>query len=202
MSLTLIIVVFTVIISITAFSNENILNKLMLWPRRMDNPREYYRLLTSGFIHGDWGHLFFNMLALYSFGINVEAIYSMEGMGVSLFLLLYLTSIVVASLPSFIKHRNDPYYRALGASGGVSAVVFSSIYFMPWHKIFVLFLPVPGIIAAVAFLIYSAAMAKKGQDNIGHDAHFWGAVYGFVFTLVFAEDHGRFFFQQLMHPRF
>lgn len=202
MGFTLILVILTVLVSIAAFQNEATMNKLMLWPRKMDNAAEYYRLLTSGFIHADWGHLIFNMIALYSFGQNVESIFAYSGMGTGLFVMLYLTSIVVASLPSFIKHKNNSFYRSLGASGGVSAIIFSSVYFMPWNKIYLIFIPIPGILAAVGFLVYSATMSKKGNDNIGHDAHFWGAVYGFVFTLVFAPDHGRMFLEQLMHPSF
>ncbi|MBS1772276.1 MAG: rhomboid family intramembrane serine protease [Bacteroidetes bacterium] len=201
MSATIIIVVITVIISLAAFNNGEVLNKLMLWPRRMDNPSEYYRLITSGFIHADYIHLFFNMYALYAFGRYVEEFYDEIGHPY-LFPVMYLTGIVASSLPSFAKHRNDSYYRALGASGGVSAVLFAFIYFAPWTKIYIIVFPVPGIIAAVGYLVYSAYMNKKGTDNVGHDAHFWGAVYGFLFTLLFDPTHGRIFFEQLMHPHF
>lgn len=202
MSFTLIILIVTVITSLAAFRNHGLFDKLILWPRVMNTPSEYHRLLTSGFIHADYGHLFFNMFTLFFFGQNVEMIFTGYGIGVHMFVVLYLTAIIVASLPSLIKHRNNGYYRSLGASGGVSAIVFSSIYFMPWSKIYVFFLPIPGIVAGVAFLAYSAYMSKRGSDNIGHDAHFWGAVYGFLFTLAFSPDHGSIFLQELMHPRF
>jgi membrane associated rhomboid family serine protease len=202
MSLTLIVVAITVLVSLAAMNNSELLNKLILWPRRMDNPSEYYRLITSGFIHADYMHLAFNMIALYSFGRFLEQIFAMYLGSSYLFLILYLTGIVAASLPSYMKHRHDSYYRALGASGGVSAMIFSFIYFAPWSKINIIVIPLPGIVFGVAYLAYSAYAQKKGQDNIGHDAHFWGAVYGFVFTLLFEPSHGRIFIEQLMHPYF
>ena len=202
MSYTLIIVVVTVLVSLAAFNNHELLNKLMLWPKRMDQPSEYYRLVSSGFIHADYIHLIFNMLALFLFGRQVETFFLLFGIPVIMFPIMYLVGIMVASLPSFIKHRHDGYYRSLGASGGVSAVLFSFVYFAPWAKIFIWFIPVPGIIAAVGYLIYSATMSKKGIDNVNHDAHFYGAVFGFVFTLLFAADHGRLFMDQLLHPTF
>ncbi len=177
------------------------MNKLILWPAGMDKPNEYYRVLTCGFIHADYMHLAFNMLALYMFGQQVEGYYGLIGHPM-LFPVMYLTGIVASSLPSYAKHKNNSYYRSLGASGGVSAVLFAFVYFAPWQIIYVWFIPIPGIIAGVAYLVYSAYMSKKGADNIGHDAHFWGAVYGFLFTLLFDPTHGRIFFQQLINPSF
>lgn len=201
MSYTIIIVILTAIISYSAFTNDTLYNRLILWPKRMDTPNEYYRLLSSGFIHADWMHLIFNMLALFLFGRYVESYFASLGKP-ALFIALYLGGIVAASLPSFIKHRNDGYYRSLGASGGVAAVLFAFVYFAPWEVIYVWFIPVPAIIAAVGYLIYSAYMSRQGKDNINHDAHFWGAVYGFLFTLLFDPTHGRIFFEQVIHPSF
>jgi membrane associated rhomboid family serine protease len=167
----------------------------------MDNPAEYYRLLTSGFIHADWPHLIFNMLTLYFFGENVEYYFTALGKPV-LYPLLYTLGIITASLPSFAKHRNNGYYRSLGASGGVAAILFSFVYMAPWAVIRVWFVPIPAIIAAVLYLAYSAYMSRKSSDNINHDAHFWGAVFGFAFTLVFDPSHGRLFFDQIVRPSF
>ena len=202
MDYTLIILVLTVVISLSAFNNQQISEKLILWPRRMDQPGEYYRLLTSGFIHADYMHLIFNMLALFFFGRAVEQMYEIVGIPKALYLVLYLAGIVAASLPSFARHRNNPYYRSLGASGGVSAVLFAFVYFAPWQIIYVWFIRVPGIIAAVAYVVYSAYMSKKGQSYVNHDAHLFGALFGFVFTLLFAPDHGKNFIAQLMNPSF
>jgi membrane associated rhomboid family serine protease len=119
-----------------------------------------------------------------------------------MFLVMYLLAIIVASLPSFYKNRNNSYYRALGASGGVSAVLFSFIYFQPWAVINIWFIPCPAILAGIGYLVYSAYMSGKGRDNVGHDAHLWGAVWGLVFTFFYDPTHGQNFIIQLMHPHF
>jgi membrane associated rhomboid family serine protease len=192
----IITVVITVLISMAAFNNEALANKLILWPRYMDSPQEYYRLLSSGFIHADWNHLIFNMISLYFIGSSAEYIL---GMG---FLTLYLTGIIVSSLPSFLKHRNNSYYRSLGASGGVASVMFFFIYFAPWSKLYIIFLPIgiPAIIFGVLYLIYEAYMAKKGGGYMNHDAHFWGAVYGLAYALVIDPTHGKLFINSIMNP--
>ena len=202
MSFTLIIIVVTTLVSLAAFNNVSLNEQLILWPRRMQQPKEYYRLVTSGFIHADMIHLFFNMFTLYFFGRNVEMVYSLLGLPKFAFLILYLLGIVVASLPSFFKHRNNSYYRSLGASGGVAAVLFAFVYFAPWETIYLWFIPIPAIVAAIAYLVYSAYMSRKTGDNINHDAHFYGAVFGFVFTMIFDPSHGKLFIQQLMQPHF
>ena len=202
MSFTLAIIILTALISVGAFSNEPLLYKLILWPKRMDNPNEYYRLLTSGFIHADWQHLVFNMLTLYFFGSMVEEfLYADKHY---LFVVLYLSGIVASSLPSFVKNRNNSYYRSLGASGGVAAILFASIYFNPWEPIRFLFIPfnIPGVFFALGYLAYSAYMDKKGGSNIAHDAHLWGAVYGFLFALLFNLSHIQEFIQTITHPQF
>ena len=200
MSISLIIVIITAIISYLAFQDENLNNKLILWPRRMDNPAEYYRFLTSGFIHGDWNHLIFNMYALYAFGSITEQFIAND----FLFVILYLTGIIIASIPSFLKNRNNSYYRSLGASGGVSAIVFFVIYCSPWSRMGIIFLPflnIPSILFAVLYLMYSAFMSKRGSDNVNHDAHIWGSLYGMVFAFLVDPTHGRFFLNEIMHPR-
>jgi len=202
MSYSIIFVIVTVLVSLAAFNNDQLRGKLIFWPWRMnDNPGEYYRFITSGFIHADYIHLFFNMFALFGFGQAVEMYFEYIGKPY-IFPVMYLTGIIASSLPAYAKHKNHSYYSALGASGGVSAVMFAYVYFAPWQIIKVWFIPIPGIVGAIAYLAYSAYMGKKGNDNIGHDAHFYGAVYGFLFTLLFDPTHGRIFFEQLMHPSF
>ncbi|MEZ5015977.1 MAG: rhomboid family intramembrane serine protease [Flavipsychrobacter sp.] len=203
MSINIIIILITVGISISAFNNIGLFNKLILWPNRMDTPREYYRLLSSGFIHADYMHLAFNMFTLFFFGDAIESIFRFHGLATFMFPILYLTGIIAAALPSFVKHRANYGYRALGASGGVSAILFSFVYFAPWEKIYLFgVIGIPSILAAVAYLIYSAYMSKKGMDNVGHDAHFYGAIYGFLFTLLFEPSHGKVFIEQIMNPYF
>lgn len=200
---TIALVLITVLVSLPAMSDDRLINRLILWPWRMKKPAEYYRLLTSGFIHADFGHLFFNMFALLSFGSFVEANYSAFTSPWA-YIFMYLSAIVMASLPSFFKHRDDAYYRALGASGGTAAILFSSVYFGPWQTVQLYFIPIPipSILFAVAYLAYSAWASRRGRDNIGHDAHFWGSVYGFLFTLVCEPTHGLSFIQQMMHPHY
>jgi membrane associated rhomboid family serine protease len=199
MIFTFAILIITVLVSIAAFNNNDIYNKLVLWPRAMaNNPTEYHRLLSSGFIHADWNHLIFNMFTFYFFGQAIEYM----GIGI-LFPVLYLTGIIVASIPSFVKHRNNSSYRSLGASGGVSSIVFFAIYFSPWSRISLFFIPIgiPSIVFAALYLVYSAYMARRGSDAINHDAHFWGAVYGILFAVVIDPTHGISFVNELMHPR-
>lgn len=202
MSITILILLITIAISYAAFQNENLMNKLILWPAGMKSPNEYYRLITSGFIHADWMHLLFNMITLFFFGRFVERVFDAYGIASFMFPLMYLSGIVVASLPSFIKNRENRYYRSLGASGGVAAVLFSFVYFAPWETILIWFIPVPGIVAAVGYLVYSAYMSRKNYDNVNHDAHIWGAVFGLLFTFAIDPYHGRFFIEALLQPKF
>lgn len=205
MFITYIFIAITALISISAFSNADIINKLIFYPAIMKRPVEWYRLLTAGFIHADWNHLIINMLSLYFFGRSAEYFLAYNGhFGVGWVCLLYLAGIVMASVPSFINKRNDRYYSALGASGGVAAVVFYVIYYAPWAGIGIMFIPIriPAIIYGVLYTLYSSYMSKKGMDNIGHDAHLSGSLYGFAFAYLTDPTHGLSLINQLMHPQF
>lgn len=203
LSYTLIFIIITVLISISAFSNSMLRGKLILYPKVMDHPSEYYRLLTSGFIHADWMHLAFNMYALYAFGGYVESLFEMMGRPY-LYLLLYILGIITSSLPDLAKHKNNSYFASLGASGGVSSIIFAFVYFNPWAKMGLIFIPVmiPAIIFAALYLAYCVYAARKGADNINHNAHLWGSVFGLVFCFLFDPSHGQVFFEQIMHPQF
>ena len=204
MSYTILILIITVAISIAGFSNEQIINKLILWPRKMDNPAEYYRLLTSGFIHNDWNHLIFNMITFYFIAPSVEFLMAIIGKPSEMFVLLYLSAIVISSLPSFVKNRNNSYYRSLGASGGVAAILFFTIYYSPWSLIRILFIPIgiPSIIFGGLYLAYEAYMSKRGAGNVNHDAHFIGSIYGLLFALVVDPSHGMSFINAIMSPHY
>jgi len=199
---TVTLVIVTALLSIPAFNDYRLKDRLILWPAKMHKPEEYYRLLSSGFIHADWMHLFFNMFTLFFIGRFVEAEFMAYGITPWLYVLMYLAGIVVASLPSFIKHRNNPYYRSLGASGGVAAVLFSSVYFSPWSELYIYFIKMPNILFAVLYLVYSVYMSKRGSNGINHDAHFWGAVFGFAFILAIEPSHGGLFLEQIKAFRF
>jgi len=139
-------------------------------------------------VHAGWAHLLINMFVLYSFGAFVEDALQMYfgGRGLLYYTMLYVGGILFSTLWDFGKFKNDPYYNAVGASGAVSAVVFASILLNPGSSIFLFPIPfpLPSWVFGIVYLIYSAYMGKKGIDNIGHSAHFWGAVYGIVLTIV------------------
>jgi membrane associated rhomboid family serine protease len=191
MTLTYIFIGITVVISLYAWNNADIMNKWIMNPYSVQKYKEYYRFLTSGFLHADYGHLFFNMLSLFFFGRIVEYYFSGifgQQMGGVLFAVLYLLGIIIANVPSYADHKNDSYYNALGASGGVSAVVFSAILFQPTSTIYVYFIQVPAFVYAILYSAYSFYMSKKNMDNIGHSAHLYGAAFGLAFTLILKPD--------------
>lgn len=171
----------------------------------MQRDNSWYRFLTSGFLHADFTHLFFNMFTLFFFGQAVEQTFGIlfgPTTGILLYLLIYLGGIIVSDIPTFLKHRNDPSYRALGASGGVASVVFSSILFYPTQDICLYaILCIPGFILGVLYLMYSYFSAQRMAGNINHDAHFYGAVYGFVLSLVLVPQALANFFEQISNWR-
>ena len=184
-NITLVIVVLTVLVSWRAFNDQRLLDRLILWPPAIERHRQYERLLTHGFIHADWMHLLFNMITLWSFGGAVERVF-VEWIGPAGYVGFYLSAIVIAMLPTYLRHRHDARYRSLGASGGVSAVLFSFILFDPWSKliIFPIPVPIPAILFAVLYVGYSIWMDRRGGGNVNHSAHLWGAAYGVLFTLL------------------
>ena len=199
--LTLILIAVTVLVSWLAFDRPRLLDRLILWPPAIDRNRQYDRLLTHGFIHADWQHLLFNMITLFFFGrVAEQVIGSMIGpVG---FLLFYLSAIVIAILPTYLRHRHDARYRSLGASGAVSAVLFAFILVQPWSLIFVFFLPVPAILYGVFFVGYSIWMDRQGGDNTNHNAHLSGAIYGVLFMLLMEPRIGGVFLERLVNPSF
>ena len=199
--LTFVLIAVTVLVSWLAFERPRLLERLILWPPAVDRKKQYDRLLTHGFIHADWSHLLFNMITLYFFGRAIERVIS-QLIGPLGFVLFYLSAIVIAILPTYLRHRHDPHYRSLGASGAVSAVLFAFILMQPWALIFVFFLPMPAILYAVAYVAYSFWMDKRGGDNINHSAHLSGAVYGVLFMLLMEPRVAGVFLQRLMNPSF
>lgn len=202
MSLTFIFIGITVALSLYAWNNQSIMTKWIMNPFLVQQNKEYYRFLTSGFLHADYGHLFFNMLSLYFFGGIVEYYFSGifgSDMGIILYSALYLLGIIIANVPSYVDHKNDRYYNALGASGGVSAVVFSAILFQPTAQIYVYFFPLPGFIYAILYSFYSFYMSKRNLDNIGHSAHLYGAAFGVAFTLLLKPSLFSSFISQIIN---
>lgn len=185
--MTIYILVFTVILSIASFYNRDLMARLIFNPYLIHVRRQWWRFFTCGFIHADWLHLGINMFVFWSFGQAVETYYGyvFEDKAVFYFILLYLGGIVISITPSYKKHLHNPGYNALGASGAVAAILFTAILFDPLKPIYLYgIISIPGIILGIAYLAYSYYMDKKGNDHINHDAHFWGAVFGVVFTLA------------------
>jgi membrane associated rhomboid family serine protease len=197
--ITLAIIAVTCIVSIIAFNNRRLLDDLMLWPPAIQRHREYHRLVTYGLVHADFNHLFFNMLTLFFFGRVMEGFYAAR-LGALGFLLFYLGGLVGSILPSYLKNRGNAAYRSLGASGAVSAVLFAYILLAPWSRIIVFVVPMPAIVYAVLYTAYSIYMDRRGQGNINHSAHLWGAAYGVVFTVLIYPPVLPYFLSQLSHP--
>lgn len=183
---TMLLIAANVVISLVGFSNRNFLEKGLMWPYYIKRDKQYLRFILSGFLHADYTHLFFNMLTLFFFGRNLEFIFNAAFTnGQVLYVLLYFLGMIAADLPSYIKHQNNAVYRSLGASGAVSAVVFGMIVFDPWGEMMIYFIRVSMLVYAVLYLIYCIYASKQGLGgNINHDAHMWGSIFGFVFTLA------------------
>lgn len=175
-----VIFVITLITSLLAFYNEEFYSRATLHPYSVSRGSRIYTLITSGLIHRDWSHLFFNMLSYYFFASQLEANY----LGHWQFGVLYTASLILSDLPTVQKHRNDMWYRSLGASGAISAVIFSYILFSPKTMLYVMFIPMPAILFGVLYLVYCAWASKQSRDNINHDAHFFGAISGLAITIL------------------
>ena len=178
------ILLVTIASSFYAWNHQDIYQKWILNPYQIKHRQEYWRFITSGFVHLGYVHLFFNMFALYFFGQNVA--YYFGNQGEIIMLVLYLLGIVISDIPTYLKYQNLPHYNSLGASGGVAAVVFSSIMFDPLNLIIIFPIPfgIPGFILGALYLVYSYYQGKRMSDNINHDAHLYGAIFGLIFTVV------------------
>jgi len=200
--MTIPIIGITAIISLLAFQNKLFFDKMKFNAWEIHHRKEWHRFISYGLIHADWIHLLVNMFVMYSFGKIVEEIfqYNFQYKGYIYFILLYAGGIAFSAIWDFGKHKDDIYYNAVGASGAVSAVIFSSIILFPSGKIFLFMIPVgiPAPIFGLLYLIYSAYMAKKGTSNIGHSAHFWGAVFGIIFTIAVKPEFLTRFLEQLL----
>jgi membrane associated rhomboid family serine protease len=201
--ITLTIIIVTCVITLAGFKNGKVVDELIFWPPAISKKYQYYRFITCGLIHADYMHLIFNMLTLYFFGTIMEAYYQGQlGLQKYYYLALYIGALIVSNIPTYIKHRNDYNYRSLGASGAVSAVLFAFILLRPWQQIIVLVIPVPAIIYGGLFLFYSAYMSRKGGDHVNHDAHFYGALFGILFTIAVRPGVIEIFMNELKHPHF
>jgi membrane associated rhomboid family serine protease len=178
----LILIATIVIVSIIGMSSDSVKRALILNPYRVRHDGHVHRLLTAGWLHGDFAHLAFNMITLYFFANDVLRV-----LGPVRFLALYLSAVVMGFVPTTLRYMNKREYSSLGASGAVAAVIFSAILLVPKLKMYLMFvpIPVPGIVFALVYLVYSAWHSRTASDGVNHDAHFFGAVYGAMFTYAF-----------------
>jgi membrane associated rhomboid family serine protease len=181
-SVALIIFVLTIVASLVGlYVQPMVIERSLFRPYWLLRKRQYSTLVTSGFVHADLAHLAFNMITFYFFAFPLEG-----QIGPARFAVLYLVGLVVSDVGTYYKHRNDPAYASLGASGAISAVLFASIVYFPWQKLFVFPFPVPipAPLFAVAYVAYSWHSARHPRGRINHDAHLGGALAGLGFVLL------------------
>jgi membrane associated rhomboid family serine protease len=189
-----------------AFNNPSILHRLKHWPYVEIREKEWYRMVSSGFVHANWIHLGVNMFVLYQFGGFVEQYYQAimgELWGSILYIVMYLSCIAFGDLPTLIKHKDNQFFASVGASGAVSGVVFIYILVYPWQLIYLYgIIGIYSIIGGLAYLFYSQWASRNSDSRIDHDAHFYGALYGMIFTILMQPSLAVHFFNQLISPPF
>jgi len=195
MSITIVIVIITVIISFLAMKNDQLMDKLIFHPYSIANdPSQWYRSITCGFIHADFMHLVFNMFSFYMFGDFVEKFFEIifGSLGSIFYILLYISSLIVCIIPTYMTHHKQYRYRSLGASGAVSAIVFVGIFLQPTLQIGFFIIPpiIPGFVFGPLYLALTVYLSKNGPSAINHSAHLWGALYGIVFLIVASKVAG------------
>lgn len=186
MTVTVLLIIIISIISYVTWQKPGLQHKMLFHPYSIKQRNEYFRFITAGFVHSGWLHLFFNMFTLYFFGVILERHfeYNFGPEGFAYLLVLFLLGVIVSDIPTYVKYKDAPHYRAVGASGGVAAVIFSSIMFYPTNDLCLYgILCIPGFILGPLFLIYSYYQGQRMADNINHDAHFYGALFGIAFSL-------------------
>jgi membrane associated rhomboid family serine protease len=185
--ITYILIAINVLVSISAFSNKQLFDKLKYTPYLVRNNNEWHRLVSHAFLHANYTHLFVNMFVLYSFGTAVEFLFErhFDNWGVLLFLLLYVGGFLMAGFPALKKHGDNPYYHAVGASGAVASILFAFILMSPVSLLgLFLVIPIPAFVFGILYMWYETKMQNK-NDGIAHDAHITGAIFGFTLPLVF-----------------
>lgn len=171
-----------VIVSLLGMSSDTVKRALILNPYRVRHRGHVHRLLTAGWLHRDFGHLAFNMITLYFFANDVLRV-----LGPVRFLALYISAVIMAFVPTTLRYMHKSEYNSVGASGAIAAVMFSAILLIPNLKMYLMFIPIPipGVVFAVAYLIYCMWYSREANDGVNHDAHLFGAVYGAMFTFAF-----------------
>jgi len=188
LDITTIIVIITALVSFAGFNNQKVVDDLIFYPPAITYKNQWYRFITCGFIHADAAHLIFNMISLYLFGRFVEDKFLeiFHGYGKALYILLYMSALLICLLPTYFRNRANYHYRSLGASGAVSAIVFAGLLIQPEITVGFFIIPpiIPGFIFGPLYLLVSIWLDRKGGTNINHSAHIWGAVYGLAFIII------------------
>jgi len=182
LSIALVIFVLTLAASLGGlYAKPQIIERSLFRPYWFLRRRQYATVVTSGFVHADLPHLIFNMVTFYFFAFPLE-----KQIGPARFAALYLLALVVSDFGTYLKHRGDPQYASLGASGAISAVLFAAIVYFPWMKLFIIPIPVPipAPLFAVGYVAYSWWSARHARGRINHDAHLGGALFGLMFVLL------------------
>lgn len=179
---TILVCLATAVITYLGFRDPELHERLLFRPERILAGKEWHRIFSSALLHADWAHLGFNLFSLYSFGAALETFW-----GATVFLSIYVGSIAGGSLLSLFLNRHRDY-AALGASGGVCGVIFATIFLVPGTGVGMFMVPIsiPGPIYAVLYLIGTFVALRRGVGNIGHDAHFGGALGGLLIALALA----------------
>jgi membrane associated rhomboid family serine protease len=205
LSITTLLIGVSIVMSLLAFNKDSLKFKLLLNPYRVIQGKEYYRVLTHAFIHGDYMHLFVNMYVFWGFGTSVEQIFTNQSLfesnfqsfefwgetqGIIYFLLLYFGGVLFAAIPALRKHKDNPDYNSLGASGAVSSVLLAYILMFPQNKLMFIFLPIPipAYVMGIIFFVYESFMNRRGGTGIAHDAHLWGALFGLGFMMLLSPE--------------
>lgn len=188
----------TVAMSLAAWQRPPLLHALIYWPPAVRRG-EWWRLIGHGFIHADGAHLAVNMIVLFFFGSAMEPVLAAR-IGELGYLLFYLAGIVVAIVPTHLRHRRERDFRCLGASGAVAAVLFAYILLQPWSTLLVMFVPMPAIVFAVAYVWYSVWAQHHARDNVNHGAHLAGAAWGVAFMLALEPRLLPRFLERLLSP--
>ena len=182
MSVALVILLVTAGVSLAGlYGSPRIIERSLFRPYWFLRRRQYETAVTSGFVHADLPHLIFNLITFYFFAFQLE-----RQIGSARFLALYLVALVVSDAGTYLKHRNNPDYASLGASGAISAVLFASIVYFPWQKLFIIPIPVPipAPLFAIGYVAYSWYSSRQARGRINHDAHLGGALTGLAFVLL------------------
>lgn len=203
MSITVGIIIVNLIITVLGFNQPGFLDKFCAWPYQEHHKKQYYRLLTGAFLHGSWIHFLVNMFVFWQFGTIVEEYFKViinVNIGGLLYLVMYLLTVILANIPSHFSRKDDYTFRAVGASGGVSGILFVYILIAPWAMLYLYgIIPIPGILAGLGYLAYSSYAARNTDDKIDHSAHFWGAVAGIVITIAMYPPLFNHFLQALIN---